>query len=152
MAKSERMLPYYKNCFVCGERRLGSLGVRFRFVDGTVRATFTPTEKHVGFPSIVHGGIIAALLDEAMVWAIYAATGQFALSAEIAVRFLKPLLVGQTVEIVGYLVRRRRRVLEVASEIHDEQAIIYARAWGRFMFAPSEENEQWLSALQRAET
>jgi len=152
MAKSEQLLPYYKQCFVCGEARLGRLGVRFRVVNGTVRATFTPTEKHVGFPDIVHGGIITALLDEAMVWAIYAATGQFALSAEITVRFLKPLPVGQTVEVVGYLVRRQKRIFEVASEIQDEQAVIYARAWGRFVPAPSEENEQWLSALQQAKT
>jgi len=152
MAKSEQLLPYYKQCFVCGEARLGRLGVRFRVVNGTVRATFTPTEKHVGFPDIVHGGIITALLDEAMVWAIYAATGQFALSAEITVRFLKPLPVGQTVEVVGYLVRRQKRIFEVASEIQDEQAVIYARAWGRFVPAPSEENEQWLNALQQAKT
>jgi uncharacterized protein (TIGR00369 family) len=150
MEKSEQMLPYYRQCFVCGETRLGRLGVRFKVVNGTVRATFTPTEKHVGFPGIVHGGIITALLDEAMVWAIYAATGQFALSAEITVRFLKPLPVGQTVEIVGYLVRKQRRIWEVASEIHDEQAIIYARAWGRFVPAPSEESEQWQSALQQS--
>ena len=124
MEKNEQMLPYYRQCFVCGEARLGRLGVRFKVVNGTVRATFTPTEKHVGFPGIVHGGIITALLDEAMVWAIYAATGQFALSAEITVRFLKPLPVGQTVEIVGYLVRKQKRIWEVASEIHDEQAIV----------------------------
>lgn len=152
MAKSEQVLPYYKQCFVCGETRLGRLGVRFKIVDGTVRATFTPTEKHVGFPDIVHGGIIAALLDEAMVWAIYAETGRFALSAEITVRFLKPLPVGKTVEVVGYIVRRQRRIWEVGSEIHDEQAIIYARAWGRFVPARDEENEQWKNALQQAKT
>lgn len=147
MEKSEQVLPYYRQCFVCGEPRLGRLGVRFKVVDGTVRATFTPTEKHVGFPGIVHGGIITALLDEAMVWAAYAATGQFALSGEITVRFLKPLPPGQAVEIVGYLVRRQRKVLEIASEIHDENAIVYARAWGRFVPAPAEMNEQWQSAL-----
>jgi len=54
---------------------------------------------------------------------------------------------GQAVEIVGYLVRRQRKVLEIASEIHDENAIVYARAWGRFVPAPAEMNEQWQSAL-----
>lgn len=152
MAKGEQMLPYYKQCFVCGETRLGRLGVRFKVVNGTVRAVFTPAEKHVGFPGIVHGGIITALLDEAMVWAIYATTGQFALSNEITVRFIRPLPVGQTVEVVGYLIRRQKRIMEVASEIHDEQAIIYARAWGRFFLAPDEKNEEWLSALQQAKT
>lgn len=148
MEKNEQLLPYYRQCFVCGETRLGRLGVRFRFAEGKVKATFTPTEKHVGFPGIVHGGIITALLDEAMVWAIYAETGKFALSSEITVRFLKPLPVGQTVEVVGYLVRRQRRIWEVGSEIHDEQAIVYARAWGRFFPVTPEENEQWQNALQ----
>ncbi len=152
MAKSEQMLPYYRQCFVCGETRLGRLGVRFRVVNGMVRASFTPTEKHVGFPNIVHGGIITALLDEAMAWAAFAATGQFALSAEITVRFLKPLPVGQTVEVVGYFIRRHHRFLELGSEIQDEQAIIYARAWGRFVLAPREDTERWLSALQGVKT
>ncbi len=152
MAKNEQMLPYYKQCFVCGETRLGRLGVRFKIANRTVKATFTPTEKHVGFPGIVHGGIITALLDEAMVWAIYAATGQFALSTEITVRFRKPLPVGQTIEIVGYLVRRKGHSWEVVSEIQDKQAVVYARAWGRFIPAPSEESEQWLSVLHRVET
>ncbi len=148
MEKSEQLLPYYRQCFVCGEERLGRLGVRFRIADKKVKATFTPTEKHIGFPDIVHGGIVTALLDEAMVWAIYAETGKFALSAEITVRFVKPLPVGQTVEVVSYVVRKQRRIWEVTSEIHDEQAIVYARAWGRFVLAPPEANEQWQSALQ----
>ncbi|MCS7266052.1 MAG: PaaI family thioesterase [Armatimonadetes bacterium] len=152
MEKSEQILPYYRNCFVCGEARLGRLGVRFKIDDGKVKASFTPTEKHVGFPGIVHGGIITALLDEAMVWAIYAETGQFALSAEITVRFIKPLSVGQSIEIVGYVVRRQRKIWEVASEIHDEQAIVYARAWGRFVAAKPEENENWQNALQTVKT
>lgn len=152
MEKNEQILPYYRNCFVCGEARLGRLGVRFKIDDGKVKASFTPTEKHVGFPGIVHGGIITALLDEAMVWAIYAETGLFALSAEITVRFIKPLSVGQPIEVVGYVVRRQRKIWEVASEIHDEQAIVYARAWGRFIAATPEENENWQNALQTVKT
>ncbi|MCS7186096.1 MAG: PaaI family thioesterase [Armatimonadetes bacterium] len=152
MAKSEQVLPYYKHCFVCGETRLGRLGLRFKVVNGIVRATFTPTEKHVGFPGVVHVGIITALLDEAMLWAIYATTGQFALSQEITVRFLKPLPVGRKVLVIGYLVRRQRKLFEVASELQDEQAVVYARSWGRFVPASAEENEQWLNALQPAKT
>lgn len=148
----EQPLPYYRHCFVCGEPRLGRLGVRFKVVDGTVRAIFKPSEKHVGYPDIVHGGILASLLDEAMVWAVFAATGRFAVSAELTIRYLKPLAPGQTVEIVGYVVRRQRRLFDVASEIHDEQAVIYARAWGRLVPVSPEENEQWLNALQRGKS
>lgn len=152
MEKNEKLLPYYRQCFVCGDARLGRLGVRFKVADGKVKATFTPSEKYVGFPGIVHGGIITALLDEAMVWAVYAETGQFALSAEITVRFIKPLPSSQPVEVVGYIVRKQRRIWEVASEIHDDKAVVYARAWGRFVPAPPEENEQWQSALHTAKT
>lgn len=148
MEKGGQALPYYRQCFVCGDARLGRLGVRFKVVNGTVRATFTPTEKHIGFPETVHGGIITALLDEAMVWAIYAATGQFAVSAEITVRFLKPLKPGQTVEVIGYLIQKRRHIWEATSEIQNEQAIVYARAWGRFIPAPEKESEEWQKALQ----
>ncbi|MFA0731948.1 MAG: hypothetical protein LKKZDAJK_001693 [Candidatus Fervidibacter sp.] len=146
----EQPLPYYRQCFVCGEPRLGRLGVRFKKrADNTVEATFTPTEKHVGYPGIVHGGIITALLDEAMVWTVFASSGQLAVSAELTVRFLKPLEPGQTVRIIGYVTRQRhRRLWEVASEIQDENAVVYARAWGRMVAVAPEQMEEWQSALQ----
>lgn len=150
MAKSEKALPYFKQCFVCGETRSGRLGVRFKVINGVVKATFTPTEKHAGFPGIVHSGTIAALLDEAMVWAIYATTGRFALTYEIYIRFLKPLPVGHVVTVIGYLNnKRRKRMLNAVSEIQDNQAVIYARAWGKFLIAPTEESEKWREALQQ---
>lgn len=144
----ERPLPYYRQCFVCGEVRLERLGVRFRIVDRMVRASFKPSEKHVGFPGIVHGGILAAVLDEAMAWAVFAAKKRFAVSAELTIRYLRPLPPQKEVEVVGYIVRQQRRIIEVASEIHDADAIIYARAWGRFLPVSLSENEQWLSTLE----
>lgn len=148
VAVMEQPLPYYRLCFVCGEPRLGRLGVRFRAAeDGIVRATFTPTEKHVGYPDTVHGGILAALLDEAMVWAVYAVSKQLAVSGELTVRYNKPLSPGTTVNIIGWVVRQRRNVWEVASEINDGN-IVYARAWGRLVPAPEETSAQWQSVLQ----
>ncbi len=148
MASNERALPYYRQCFVCGEARSGRLGVRFKVVNGMVKGVFIPSEKHVGFPGIVHGGILAALLDEAMAWAVYAQTGLFGLSVEITVRFFKPLPPGRKVEVVGFVLRRKHRFLEVTSEIQGEDAVIYARAWGRFLLAPKETSDQWSEALQ----
>ncbi len=56
-------------CFGCG--RLNLHGLRLRFVqegDG-VRAPFTPRLVDEGYGGVVHGGIVATLLDEAMAWA-----------------------------------------------------------------------------------
>src|SRR5450631_1264408 len=63
-------LPHTAGCFVCG--RDNPLGLRLcSFVDpdtGNVQTTFTPQPHHIGFDNITHGGILATLLDELMVW------------------------------------------------------------------------------------
>ena len=52
-------------CFVCGRRN--GRGLRMSFYDDgqqCVWSDYTVTEEYQGYPGIVHGGIIAAMLDE----------------------------------------------------------------------------------------
>ncbi|RPJ63161.1 MAG: hypothetical protein EHM24_24820, partial [Acidobacteria bacterium] len=42
---------------------------------------------------VVHGGIVSALLDEVMVWSAFYTTGSHAVTAELTVRFVRPVRV-----------------------------------------------------------
>ncbi len=143
-----RPLPFYRHCCVCGDKRRGSLGLRFRQEDEKVVADFVPSDRHIGYPGIVHGGILASVLDEAMAWAIYAHSGLFALSSELKVRFIKPLPPGQPVRVVAYPVAVQRNVYETTAEVQDDSGVVYARAWGRWFPAPAEQNAQWLQLIE----
>jgi len=59
-----------------------------------VRAEFTPSELHAGYEGLVHGGIIAALVDDAIA-NIWATRGREAVTAKIEVRFRREAIPGQ---------------------------------------------------------
>ena len=83
-------LPHTKSCFVCGLNN--PLGMKLDLeTDGQiVRARFAPRPEHVGFTETIHGGLIATVLDEAMVWVVGVRTKRFSYCAELNVRFLQP--------------------------------------------------------------
>ncbi|MDR7523520.1 MAG: PaaI family thioesterase [Armatimonadota bacterium] len=76
-------------CFVCGPSNPIGLHVRFSRDAGRIVAEFTPTDLHVGFAGMVHGGILAAVLDDALA-AIGYIQGEPTVTARLAVRFRRP--------------------------------------------------------------
>ena len=58
--------PTSRYCFVCGRDNPASLHVRWVNDRETrqARALVTVREEYNGYPGIVHGGVVAALLDE----------------------------------------------------------------------------------------
>ncbi|HKI68805.1 MAG TPA: PaaI family thioesterase, partial [Verrucomicrobiae bacterium] len=99
-----KVLPHTRSCFVCGESNPVGLKLRFHTDGRIVETRFTPRPEHVGFRQVVHGGIIATLLDEIMVWACAVPTKKFAFCAELNVRFVHPIPPGEEVLAVGELV------------------------------------------------
>jgi uncharacterized protein (TIGR00369 family) len=81
----------------------------------------------------VHGGLLATLLDEIMVWACAVRTKKFAFCAEMTVRFLNPLRPGQEVFVAGELVQDKRRLFEAKAEIEDAAGVVYAVATGKYV-------------------
>ena len=73
-------------CFVCGQDNPIGLKLKFSRIGEGVRAEFTPSDLHAGYEGLVHGGILAALIDDAMA-NVWAANGREAVTAKIEVRF-----------------------------------------------------------------
>src|SRR3990170_4274596 len=74
-------------CVVCGRNSPHGLHLQFhRDPDGAVAAEWCPTPGWEGFEGIVHGGIVATVLDEAMSKAV-ASLHCAALTGELRVRF-----------------------------------------------------------------
>jgi len=64
MGSSRRV--HARGCFGCGPSNPIGLRVRFTVKGDCVTGEFTSTADHVGPPGILHGGVIAALIDEAL--------------------------------------------------------------------------------------
>ena len=78
-------------CVVCGDTNRNSLGMDFRSAgDGTVQATFACERAFEGYPNVLHGGVICALLDGAMTNCLFA-HGCAGVTGDLNVRFCHPV-------------------------------------------------------------
>jgi len=127
-------LPYSKSCFVCGAHNPHGLGLRFETDGEVVRARFRPRDEHNGFKGVIHGGILATVLDEVMVWGCSVRTRRFFYCAEMTVRYLAPAQPGAELLAVGRLVENKRDKLFLAEgEIRDLEGRALVKSTGKYM-------------------
>lgn len=110
-------LEWEDGCFVCGKGNAHGLQLEFR-VDRDARSietTWVPSQHHEGYRHIVHGGLVSTVLDEAMA-KLSTCLDIPAVTAELTVRFLKPVPPNQPLRVVGRIIEQRRRVLLAEAE------------------------------------
>ncbi len=120
-------------CFVCGRRN--PIGLKLDFIltdDGALQTSFTPEKRHQGYADVVHGGILAAILDEVMVNLPYK-LGQKAITARMEVSFKQPAAVGGKLLFTAKLVRETRRTLETRAQATTADGTVVAEARGTLM-------------------
>jgi acyl-coenzyme A thioesterase PaaI-like protein len=123
----------YDHCFGCGERN--PIGLRlngFSRADTRVTALFTPRLDYHGFSDLLHGGIVAAALDEIMAWTAILAAEVMVMTGTLDLRYRKPAKVDATFTLEGELVERRGRRLQLQGRMTDQQ-IVVAEASGLFL-------------------
>ena len=127
-------LPHTHSCFVCGEANPFGLKLRFETDGRIVQTRFVPRAEHIGFKGVVHGGLIATVLDEIMVWACAVPTRKFAYCAELTVRYLQPLAPAEEVVVTGELVVNRKvRVYDAKAAVCNARNIALAEATGKYL-------------------
>jgi acyl-coenzyme A thioesterase PaaI-like protein len=90
---------------------------------------------------VAHGGIGAAVMDEAMGWAMYAA-GAWAMTARLEVRYRRPLPLDETISVGARVVRDRGKRLEATAELRDSSGALLAQAKGLFLRMPDQQQEE----------
>lgn len=134
MTSKKTYLPNSEHCFVCGEKNAAGLQTRFYVENDVVKARLKPKKNnHCGYHNVVHGGIVAAILDETMGWAAARAIGRMCLTGDLSVRYLKPVPGDRETTVVTEVVRSNRRLAHTKGEIVDEHGVVYARAEARFL-------------------
>jgi acyl-coenzyme A thioesterase PaaI-like protein len=99
-----------------------------------VQTRFRPRAEHVGFRQTVHGGLVATVLDEIMVWACAVQTRRFAFCAELNARFLLPMRPDEEVIATGELVaNRKNRVFEAKARLRSLADQTLAEATGKYL-------------------
>jgi uncharacterized protein (TIGR00369 family) len=122
-----------QRCYVCGKDNPAGLRAVFE-IDGaarTITGRFQPRPDHEGWEGIVHGGIVSALLDEAMV-KLAAHLGIRAVSAELTVTFKAPAASGKELLVRGRIIKEAKRLIEAEAAVEQGQVIV-AEAKGKLL-------------------
>ena len=115
-------------CFVCGRNNPIGLQVVFQTdpAENTSYARLTLAPEYQGWQGVVHGGILATLLDEACVYACRNLADQ-CVTAEMQVRYRKPVPVGAEVELFGQLLEHKRKIWTACAQVKVD-GTLYAEA------------------------
>ncbi|HXH22282.1 MAG TPA: PaaI family thioesterase [Dehalococcoidia bacterium] len=149
MSDSERDLAnesLARWCYACGDLNPIGLHLEFRVEDDWAVASFVASREHQGYPGFVHGGVVSALLDEAMGWATYG-RGVWAVTGRMSTRFRGAVPVGEPLEVRGRIKRDRGRTLEVMAELRDHSGALLAAAEGLFFRLQGEQARRMAQAV-----
>ncbi len=118
-----------RHCFVCGSENPVGLRLQFTHHGEGVRAEFTPSQVHVGYDGIVHGGIIAALIDDAManIWFV---RGEEALTAKLEIRFRQAAEPGERLVVSAYPTGKRGALVMARAEVCLTDGAVVAEGTG----------------------
>ena len=133
-------------CFACGSLNPHGLGMQFRIEEGAAVSDFAPAPHHQGYPGLVHGGVVATILDEAMGWAAYG-RGDWSMTGRLGMRFRRPVPLGRTLRVEARVTKVRKRFLEVRARLSMDGELL-VEADGVFLRVAGDRAEE-LEALYR---
>lgn len=123
---------YNTKCFVCGRQNPSGMRLRFE-MDGDAYVTeFVIDDAYQGFPGIMHGGIISTVLDEVMGRYLWV-SGYDAVTADMRVRFRKPIVCGSRVRFEGRLDRVAGSRAMTSARAVSEDGTVFAEARACFV-------------------
>jgi uncharacterized protein (TIGR00369 family) len=129
------LAPNPKNkCFGCGGDNPGGMKLTFEQdnVNRKIIGRFVLGERYQGGGGNGHGGIIAVLLDEAM-GKVCRFREVKAVTAELAIEYLKPVNVQQEIIVEGCETEQKGRNIFMVGEIRDTAGTVLARGKARFV-------------------
>ena len=137
----------YQRCFVCGQRNPFGLHLVFRLDNQTVVAEFQPREEHQGFPGVIHGGIVAAVLDEALGrTSVLAEHPEWTMTGRLEVRYRRYVPYGPLLRVRASLGIQKRRMIQASGivTLADDESTILAEAQGTFLSLSADAVDQMM--------
>jgi len=124
--------PNSRHCFVCGlENPIGLKLKIYQVEPGVIETAFTAPDHFQSYPGILHGGIVAAILDEISGRSHIGtdpSTSRFMFTARLEVKYRRHVPVGKPIKIVGKAGKSRGKLAEAWAGIYDEAGNLLAEA------------------------
>ncbi|GAG47448.1 unnamed protein product [marine sediment metagenome] len=133
--------PNSRLCFACGLENTYGLGLSFYEVgSGEIEVEYTVPEHFQGYPGVVHGGIVAAMLDEVLGRVVMIGDhSHFMVTARLEIRYRKSVPIGKPLRVHGWLTRRRGPLATAKAEIRLPDGSVAAEAKATLFDYPDQE-------------
>lgn len=123
-------------CFICDNNASNarSLHLEIFWDEGAeaIQIAFSPDETWCGYGNVVHGGLVASVLDEAMAWVVKQKSGEWAMTVDLQVRYKFALEPGK-----AYLARAKvenlGRVITTSAQLLTLDGQVAAQAFAKFL-------------------
>jgi len=120
-------------CYGCGPRNPSGLHLAFVETDAGVELEYAAPADLRGAPGVVHGGVQATLLDEAMCMTAFAKGGAPVVTGELTVRYSSAVPTETPLIVAAHITERRGNSYFITGTIRlagSDEAL--TRAQGRF--------------------
>jgi acyl-coenzyme A thioesterase PaaI-like protein len=98
---------FHKECFACGQANESGLQLQFVSDEHQVVCRTKINKLHQSYGGIVHGGIIATLLDAAMVQCLHKKFGKNPLTCRLDIRYREVVPTNSTITVNASFKSRR---------------------------------------------
>lgn len=104
-------------CFGCSEKNPVGLQLDFYDYGDYVESEWIAKKNYEGWHGVLHGGIVATLLDEVGSWVIISKIGRAGMTVELNVRYHKKISTNEKIYIQGKLIEHKRNIAFIESKI-----------------------------------
>jgi acyl-coenzyme A thioesterase PaaI-like protein len=136
-----RKLPRNPDCFVCGRNNEAGTDVTWIDTGEEIIGEYWGKEKHNSYKGIIHGGILSALLDESIGWAVAVKERRMLVTGTLNMTFKIPVPVGKKITVKGFCSNDQsvdKKYRTGTGMIVDDDGTVYVTAEGKFFFIPEE--------------
>ena len=135
----------YQRNFVHGLRNPHGLHLQYAVDGDRVVTTWLPRVEHMGFPGVVHGGLVAAVLDDVM-GRVPALQHRWVVTARLDTRFRSAASVGVLLRFEAWLTSDRRRAVQAAGRAVRGDGTLVAEASGTYLPVSAAMRRQMVAA------
>ncbi|MDX2415132.1 MAG: PaaI family thioesterase [Bacteroidales bacterium] len=124
-------------CFACSPSNPIGLKLTFEENDDYVEAYWDGDPNFQGYNNVIHGGIIATILDEVGAWFIGVKIGTAGVTKSLNINYLKPLYLSRGPHKArAKLQKQENNLVNLECEIFDNTETLCARAESQFFVYP----------------
>jgi uncharacterized protein (TIGR00369 family) len=126
-------------CFGCGMKNPMGLKLTFTDRDEYIQASWNPSETYQGYPNVLHGGIIAALLDEIGAWCIYVKLDTAGVTRQMNITYLSPVYINKgEIQLRAYIKEQSENSTSLLCRLTNSQSKICAEAIIEYFLYPTD--------------